>query len=203
MKIFCVGRNYVDHAKELNNPLPENPVVFTKPTTALLKDGRAFYKPDFSDHIDYEGELVIRICKNGKNIQEKFAHKYFDKIGFGIDFTARDLQQQLKDKKLPWDIAKGFDGAAVLGDMVDISELGDLTDLKFTTKLNGQVVQQGSSKDMIFSFGKIIEYLSSFFTLQNGDLIYTGTPTGVGKVNIGDKLEGYLGDSLNMTVDIK
>ena len=203
MKIFCIGRNYVDHAKELNNPLPDQPVVFTKPPTALLKDGRPFYYPDFSKDMHFEGELVIRICKNGKNIHEKFAHKYFDKIAFGIDFTARDLQQKLKDQKLPWDLAKGFDGAAVLGDMVDTAELGDLDNLKFTTKLNGQLVQQGNTSDMIFSFGKIIEFISSYFTLQNGDLIYTGTPAGVGPVAIGDKLEGYIGDRLTMQCEVK
>lgn len=203
MKILCIGRNYVDHAKELNNPLPEEPVVFGKPNSAMLINGKPFYYPDFSKDIHFEGELVLHVCRNGKNIQEKFAHKYFDKIGFGIDFTARDLQQKLKQKGLPWEIAKGFNGAAVLGDFIDVSELGDVNNLEFFTRKNGEVVQHGNTADMIFSFSKIIEYLSKFFLIQTGDLIYTGTPAGVGPVVIGDKLEGYIGDRRLMQCKIK
>lgn len=203
MKIFCIGRNYVDHAKELNNPLPTEPVVFSKPNSAMLINGKPFYYPDFSKDIHFEGELIIQICRNGKNIQEKFAHKYFNKVGFGIDFTARDIQQRLKEKGLPWEIAKGFNGAAVIGDLIDIEDLPDVNNIEFFTRKNGEVVQHGRSADMIFSFGKIIEYLSKYFLIQTGDLIFTGTPAGVGPVEIGDKLEGYIGDRRLLQCKIK
>lgn len=194
MKIFCIGRNYVDHAKELNNPTPQQPVVFTKPPTAVIRNGQDFYIPDFSKNVHYEGELIIRIGKNGKNIAEKFAHKYIDAITFGIDFTARDLQDYLKENKLPWDLAKGFDGSAAVGDWLPIDSVGDIHQINFRTVLNGETVQHGNSNLMIFPFEKMISFVSSYFTLQVGDLLYTGTPAGVGALKAGDVLEGYIGD---------
>ena len=194
MKIFCVGRNYSEHAKELNNPVSEEPVIFTKPPTALLKGDAPFYYPGFSKNVHFEGEIVLRINRNGKNIQEKFAHKYVDEVTFGIDFTARDVQNRLKEKGLPWDLAKGFDGGAVLGTFIPIQEAMRDGHIQFRTMKNGETVQQGNTADMLFSFDQIISFVSSYFTLQTGDLIYTGTPAGVGPVQIGDLLEGYIGD---------
>jgi 2-keto-4-pentenoate hydratase/2-oxohepta-3-ene-1,7-dioic acid hydratase in catechol pathway len=192
MKIFCVGRNYSEHAKELNNAVPTEPVIFMKPSTAVLKSGDTFYYPDFSKSIHYECELVLKISKNGKHIDEKFAHKYFDEITVGIDFTARDLQSKLKEKGLPWELAKAFDGSAVVGDFVTLDTLASQDEILFSLNKNNIVVQQGNSRDMIFSFSKIISFVSSYFTLQKGDLIYTGTPQGVGEVAKGDTLEGFL-----------
>jgi acylpyruvate hydrolase len=191
MKIFCIGRNYEEHAKELNNPVPASPVVFMKPSTALLLDGKPFYHPEFSRNIHYELELVLKVCKNGKSIAEKFAPSYYDKIGLGIDFTARDIQDVCKQKGHPWEIAKSFDHSAVLGDFISKTEV-DATGISFSLLKNGEVVQQGNSADMIFNFDAIISYISTYFTLQVGDLIYTGTPAGVGPVKIGDQLEGFL-----------
>lgn len=203
MKIICVGRNYIDHAKELNNPVPKEPVLFMKPSTALLINQRPFFHPDFSSNIHYELELVIQINKNGKAIDPHFAHKYYDKIGVGIDFTARDTQDQLKAKGLPWELAKAFDYSAVLGTMVPISELPDRNNIHFELKKNQQIVQIGCSKDMIFNFDSIISYASRYFKLLKGDLIYTGTPAGVGKVEIGDTLEGYLEGKQLLYVNVK
>lgn len=202
MKIFCIGRNYSEHAKELGNAVPENPVVFSKPDTALLKNGEPFYLPEFSKDVHHEIELVIRINKVGKNIQEKFAQNYFNEIGLGVDFTARDLQAQLKAKGLPWELAKGFDGSAPLGDFFSIEGL-DLNNINFGLKKNDVWVQQGNSRDMIFSFAQIISFISSYFTLKVGDLIYTGTPAGVGPVKIGDKLVGYVGDKQMLAFEVK
>ncbi len=203
MKIFCIGRNYSEHAKELGNAVPEDPVVFTKPDTALLKNGEPFYLPDFSSDVHHEVELVIKINKVGKNIQEKFARNYFSEIGMGIDFTARDVQAKLKAKGLPWDLAKGFDGAAPLGNFIDVSQRESLENISFGLQKNKVWVQQGNSKDMIFSFEKIIAFVSSYFTLKVGDLIYTGTPAGVGPVAIGDTLEAYLENELALTCEVK
>lgn len=203
MKIFCVGRNYSEHAKELNNAVPESPVIFMKPATALLKDGAPFYYPEFSKSIHYECELVVKINKNGKHIQEKFAHKYFDEITVGIDFTARDLQNNLKTKGLPWELAKGFDGSAVLGNFISLENISLEKGIHFSLKKNDIIVQQGNSNDMIFSIEKIIAFISSYFTLQKGDLIYTGTPAGVGEVAIGDSLQGFIGDTLLMECVVK
>lgn len=203
MKIFCVGRNYSEHAKELNNVVPESPVIFMKPATALLKDGAPFYYPEFSKSIHYECELVVKINKNGKHIQEKFAHKYFDEITVGIDFTARDLQNNLKTKGLPWELAKGFDGSAVLGNFISLENISLEKGIHFSLKKNDIIVQQGNSNDMIFSIEKIIAFISSYFTLQKGDLIYTGTPAGVGEVAIGDSLQGFIGDTLLMECVVK
>ncbi|MBK9734150.1 MAG: fumarylacetoacetate hydrolase family protein [Saprospiraceae bacterium] len=191
MKIFCIGRNYRDHALELNNPLPEVPLIFMKPATALLTDNKPFYHPDFSNNIHYELEVVLKISKNGKQIDQKFASAYYDQIGLGIDFTARDLQDQCKDKGHPWEIAKSFDYSAAIGKFIPVTEV-DLDSIKFQMKQNDKIVQQGDTKDLIFDFDYLISYVSKYFTLQQGDLLFTGTPAGVAKISIGDHLEGIL-----------
>jgi 2-keto-4-pentenoate hydratase/2-oxohepta-3-ene-1,7-dioic acid hydratase in catechol pathway len=202
MKIFCVGRNYSEHAKELGNAVPESPVIFSKPDTALLKNGEPFYHPDFSNDIHHEVELVIKISKMGKKIQPKFARNYFSEIGLGIDFTARDTQAKLKEKGLPWELAKAFDGSAPLGNFINI-EGKELNNINFSLKKNGAIVQQGNTSHMIFSFEDIVSFVSQYFTLKVGDLIYTGTPAGVSKVNIGDTLEGYIEQELMLTCEVK
>ncbi|RZA03342.1 MAG: FAA hydrolase family protein [Sphingobacteriaceae bacterium] len=195
MKIIAVGRNYAEHAKELNNPVPTtNPVIFMKPDTALLKDNKPFYHPDFSEDIHHELEIVLKVCKEGKHISEKFAANYFDEIALGIDFTARDIQQRHKEKGLPWELAKGFDGSAPISNFLPKADFADLYDLNFKLDVNGQNRQTGTTKDLLFSFEFIIVFVSKYITLKKGDLIYTGTPAGVAKVNIGDRLEGYLED---------
>lgn len=188
MKIICIGRNYAEHAKELKNEVPASPVFFMKPDTALLKDNAPFYYPTFSNEIHYEVELVIKISKNGKTIAPQFAHKYYEQITVGIDFTARDLQQQCKEKGLPWEKAKAFDNSAVIGQFIQISELKNKEQINFDLTLNENIVQQGISSQMIFNIDNIISYVSGFITLKTGDLIYTGTPAGVGPVKIGDRL---------------
>ncbi len=207
MKIFCVGRNYSEHAKELGNAVPSSPVIFIKPDTALLKDKASFYHPSFSNDVHYEVELVIKINKVGKNIQEKFAQNYFNEIGLGIDFTARDIQTNLKEKGLPWELAKAFDGSAPIGNFLSIDELKihnkSIHNLTFALQKNGISVQEGNSKDMLFSFEKIIAFISNYFTLKVGDLIYTGTPVGVGKVAIGDMLEGYIESTKMLECEVK
>ena len=202
MKIFCVGRNYGEHAKELGNAVPENPVIFSKPDTALLKNNEAFYLPDFSNDVHHEVELVVKICKSGKKVDEKFARNYFNEIGLGIDFTARDLQNNLKAKGLPWELAKAFDGSAPIGNFISTDKL-NLENINFSLKKNGTIVQQGNSKDMIFSFEKIVAFVSNYFTLKVGDLIYTGTPVGVSKVNVDDKLEGFIDNDLMLLCEVK
>lgn len=194
MKIICIGRNYADHAKELGNQVPSEPVIFMKPDSAILAKGNAFFIPDFSDDVHYEAELVVRIDRLGKNIEERFAHRYFSEIALGIDFTARDLQQKLKDKGLPWEKAKSFDGAAFLGKFFDKKDFADLTDLNFQLRKNGEIVQRGNTKDMLFSIDRLIAEVSKYFTIKIGDLIYTGTPAGVGPVVAGDELELFLAD---------
>ncbi|GEM62529.1 Homoprotocatechuate catabolism bifunctional isomerase/decarboxylase [compost metagenome] len=203
MKVIAIGRNYIDHAKELNNPIPKEPVVFMKPDTALLKDNKDFYYPDFSNDIHYEAEIVLRVCKEGKHISTKFAHTYFDAIGLGIDFTARDIQQKHKEKGLPWELAKSFDGSAVISTLIPKENLGDLKNLDFSLVKNTELVQQGNTKDMIFSYEDLIVYISKFITLRKGDLIYTGTPAGVGPVIIGDTLVGYIGQEQMFSCVIK
>jgi 2-keto-4-pentenoate hydratase/2-oxohepta-3-ene-1,7-dioic acid hydratase in catechol pathway len=204
MKIICIGRNYSEHAKELNNQVPENPVFFLKPDTALVIRNRPFYYPDFSKDIHYETELVLKICKVGKSIPEKFAHDYFDSIGLGFDFTARDLQQKCKEKGLPWEIAKGFDYSAPISqEFIPKENFNDLNAIHFHMELNGNRVQEGNSGDMIFSFSKVISYVSQFMTLRTGDLIFTGTPAGVGPVKIGDKLQAYLEGKAMLSCAIK
>lgn len=192
MKIICIGRNYLAHVKELDNALPTEPMFFMKPETALLPAGEPFPYPDFSKEIHYETELVLRICKSGKAINEKKASEYYDAITVGIDFTARDLQSQCKTKGHPWEIAKAFDYSAPIGEFKKISELNHPEDIAFGMKLNGEWVQQGHSRDMIFSFDKIIAHVSRFVTLNEGDIIFTGTPQGVGEVHVGDRLELFL-----------
>lgn len=203
MKIFCIGRNYLEHAKELQNEVPTTPVVFMKPPTALLKNNENFYLPDFSKEIHFELELVIKINKNGKCIDEKFASKYYDEIALGIDFTARDLQSELKSKGLPWEIAKAFDNSAAIGKFISLENFKEKNVIEFQLKKNDEIVQNGNSKNMIFTFDKIISFISTYFTLQKGDLIYTGTPAGVGQIKIGDKLSGILEGNENLDVLIR
>jgi len=203
MKIICIGRNYAAHAKELNNPLPEKPVFFFKPDSALLLKGKPFFYPDFSQDIHHEIELVLRVCRVGKHIEERFAHKYYDEIGLGIDFTARDLQTECKTKGLPWEPAKAFDGSAPLGNFLPKSQFESMEDIGFYLNVNGKTVQQGNTKDLIFSFEKIIAYVSQFVTLKMGDLIFTGTPAGVGPVLREDLLEGYIGDQKLIAFKVK
>lgn len=191
MKIICIGRNYSEHAKELGNEVPEDPVIFMKPDTAVLKKGSDFYIPEFSHDVHYELEVVLKISKGGKYIRKEAASKHYEEIGLGIDFTARDLQSKLKNKGLPWELAKGFDGSAVLSDFVS-KENYDLQNLNFSLAKNQQVVQNGNTKDLIFNFDDIISFASQYFTLRVGDLIFTGTPQGVGKVSENDFLEAYL-----------
>jgi 2-keto-4-pentenoate hydratase/2-oxohepta-3-ene-1,7-dioic acid hydratase in catechol pathway len=204
MKIICIGRNYADHAKELNNPLPKEPVFFFKPDTSILPKKQPFYIPSFTNDLHHELEIVIKINKLGKNISEKFAHTYYEEIGLGIDFTARDIQQQCKEKGLPWEKAKAFDYSAPIGEkFLNKNELQDINNLSFKLLKNGEIAQAGNSNDMIFNFDKIIAFISQFVTLKIGDLIFTGTPAGVAKVDIGDKLEGYLGDEKLLDLKIK
>ncbi|WP_296703685.1 fumarylacetoacetate hydrolase family protein [Algoriphagus sp.] len=203
MKIICIGRNYVAHIEELKNEKPTNPVVFLKPETAVLKKGAPFYYPDFSKNIHHEAELVLKINKEGKYVEKKFAHRYFDEIGFGIDFTARDLQDQCKAKGLPWEISKAFNGSAPIGNFLPVSEFQDLNNIDFHLEINGEIRQQGNTSLLLFDFGTIIEYVSKFFMLKKGDLIYTGTPAGVGPVHIGDRLEGFIGTKKLLDFEVK
>ena len=203
MKIICIGRNYAEHAKELKNDLPTVPVIFMKPKNALLLPDKPIYYPEFTTDLQYECELVVKITKNGKYIKKKFAKKYYDYLSLGIDFTARDLQREQQKKGLPWEIAKAFDGSAAVGTFLQINESIDVNNLAFELKLNDKLVQTGHTKDMIFSIDYIIEYVSMFFTLNIGDLIYTGTPSGVGPVNPGDLLEGYIAGEKILSVEVK
>lgn len=203
MKIFGIGRNYKAHAQELNNELPSQPVVFTKPETALLEKNRAFYFPDFTKEIHHEIEIVVKICKVGKNIDAKFAHTYYDQIALGIDFTARDLQNDLKAKGLPWDIAKGFNHSAPISKYVNLNEFNDIQDINFSLQKNGETVQVGNTQDMIFSVNELIAHLSKFFVFKTGDLIFTGTPAGVGPIAIGDKLTGFIEDKKLLEFEIR
>lgn len=194
MKILAVGMNYAEHNKELDGTLykPEEPVIFTKADSALLKDGKPFFIPDFTTQCDYETELVVRICRLGKNISTRFAHRYYDAVTVGIDFTARDLQRKLRAEGKPWELCKGFDNSAVIGDFILKEDLPDIQQIPFHLDIDGHTVQSGYSGDMIFAIDEIIAYISRFFTLKIGDLIFTGTPPGVGPVQIGQHLEGYI-----------
>jgi acylpyruvate hydrolase len=203
MKIIAIGRNYAEHIEELKNERPSAPVVFLKPDTALLKNNSPFYHPDFSENIHHEVELVLKISKEGKHIQKKFAERYFGEIGIGIDFTARDLQDKCKAKGLPWEIAKAFNGSAPIGEFLPVSQFENLNDINFHLLINGQEKQKGNTSMMLFDFATIIEYVSRFFTLKKGDLIYTGTPAGVGKVNIGDRLEAFIEDQKLLDFEVK
>ena len=196
MKIFAVGWNYLNHNKEMNRALlPKEPVLFMKPDTALLKDGKPFFLPPFSERIEYETELVVRISRLGKNIAPRFAHRYYDAVTVGIDFTARGLQARLRAEGSPWEISKGFDGSAVVGDFIPVDEVaGNLQDLHFSLRIDGKEVQRGHTADMIFPVDEMIAYISRFYTLRMGDLLFTGTPEGVGPVAIGNRLQGYLGE---------
>ena len=203
MKIICIGRNYSEHAKELGNETPKEPVFFLKPDTAISPKGHPFFIPDFSNNVQHEVELVVRINRLGKYIEEKFAHKYYEQIGLGIDFTARDIQQEVKEKGLPWEKAKGFDGSAVISrKYLDKKEL-ELADLNFSLKKNGEIVQSGNTQQMLFKIDQIIAYISQFYTLKIGDLIYTGTPAGVGQVNPGDVLEGFIEEQKMFEVKVR
>ena len=196
MKILCIGRNYEEHAKELKNPLPPEPVVFSKPDSALLKNNQPFFIPDFANDFHHEVEILVKINRLGKNISPEFANRYYNEIGLGIDFTARDLQDELRGKGLPWEKCKAFDGSAVISDFVDKNKFNNLNNLQFRLEINGDVRQNGNTKDMIFDIDQIISHLSKYFTLKIGDIIYTGTPAGVGSVHIGDRLTGYIEDEM-------
>ncbi|WP_090559244.1 fumarylacetoacetate hydrolase family protein [Pedobacter hartonius] len=203
MKVIAIGRNYAAHAKELNNPLPTSPVIFMKPDTAVLKDNKPFYLPDFSSDIHYELEVVLKICKEGKHIAEKFASGYFDEVGLGIDFTARDIQNIHKEKGLPWELAKAFDNSAAISHFIPKDKIEDLNNLQFELKINGETRQNGNTSNILFSFEKIISFVSQYITLKKGDLIFTGTPEGVGQVQQGDKLEAWIGEEQFLNFDIK
>ena len=203
MKIICIGRNYVNHAKELGNAIPSEPVFFLKPDTAISPKGHPFFIPDFTNNVHYEVELVIKINRLGKHIEEQFAHKYYSEIGLGIDFTARDIQEEVKAKGLPWERAKGFDGSAVISRTFINKEELDINNIGFSLSKNGDSVQEGNSKDMLFNFGTIIAYISQFYTLKIGDLIYTGTPAGVGQVANGDVLEGFISTQKMFVVKVR
>lgn len=192
MKIICIGENYPEHNKELNTTNPEEPVVFIKPDTAVLKNNKPFYIPDFTNELHYETELIVKINRLGKNIATKFASRYYNEIGLGVDFTARDLQRKLRAEGKPWEICKAFDNAAVIGNFLPITYFKNLQDISFHLNINEKTVQRGNSKDMIFSIDELIAYVSRFFTLKIGDILFTGTPAGVGKVSVGDHLEGYI-----------
>lgn len=203
MKIICVGRNYSEHAKELNNPIPKEPILFLKPDTALIQSNQPFFYPDFSKDIHYEAEIVVKINRLGKNIAPKFANKYYDQVSLGIDFTARDIQQKLKEKNLPWERAKAFDSSAPVGKFIHKTHLNDLSNLGFSLKIDGETRQEGNTKNMLFSIDNLIAEISKFFTLKIGDLIFTGTPSGIGPVFIGNHLEGYIENEKVLNLKIR
>lgn len=205
MKIFGIGMNYVEHNKELDGSLykPEAPVIFTKADSALLSGGKPFFIPSYTQQCDYETELVVRISHLGRSIPQRFAHRYYQEVTVGIDFTARDIQRSLRQKGLPWDLCKGFDGSAVVGDFIPLDQLGGVQNLHFHLDINGKTVQQGFTGDMLYKVDELVSYISQFFTLKTGDLIYTGTPVGVGPVHIDDHLVGYLEDRKVMEFNVK
>lgn len=203
MKIICIGRNYTEHIAELNNATPDEPVVFLKPDSALMKTGNTFIIPEFSSDIHHEIELVVKICKNGKHIQHKFAHRYFDQVTVGIDFTARDIQQKMKEKGLPWEKAKAFDNSAVIGNFVPVSSIENLADMSFSLNVNDEVRQKGNSQEMIHTLADIIVHVSTYFTLKQGDIIFTGTPKGVAAVRSSDVLTGFLNNQELLRFDVK
>ncbi len=204
MKIICVARNYADHAREMQAEKPEEPVFFLKPETALLRNNEPFYYPEFSNEIHYEVEIVVRISKMGKHIDRRFAHRYYEEIGIGIDFTARDVQREMKKKGLPWTKAKAFDFSAPVGNkFLPKSRFSDVQNINFRLEKNGETVQQGNTRDMLFTIDELISYISKFITLKTGDLIFTGTPAGVGPVKIGDRLSAYIEDELLLDFEIK
>lgn len=203
MKLICIGRNYAQHIEELQNEKPKEPVVFQKPDTAILLKKQPFFIPDFSNDVHYEVEVLIKINRVGKYIDKKFAHKYYNEIGLGIDFTARDLQKQLKEKGLPWEKAKAFDGSAVVGKWIAKTEIQDLNNFNFSLEKNGNIVQQGNTSHMLWKIDEIIEYISKYFTLKIGDIIFTGTPAGVGRVVANDKLKGFIENREMFSITVK
>lgn len=203
MKIICIGRNYGEHIKELNNSVPDEPIIFFKPDTSILKNNAPFYYPSFTKEIDYEVELLVRISREGKNIEEQFSHKYYEEVGVGIDFTARDLQKKAQEKGLPWSLAKGFNGSAPISDFVSKLKFTDINNIGFSLKLNGTLKQEGNSSMMIHKIDKIVSYISKFITLKNGDIIFTGTPSGVGAVKIGDRLELFIENEKMLECEVK
>ena len=203
MKLICIGRNYTEHIEELNNEKPEEPVVFLKPDTAILLKKQPFFIPDFSDDVHYEVEVLVKINRVGKHIDRKFAHKYYEEIGLGIDFTARDLQAKLKSKGLPWEKAKSFDGAAVVGDWMPVGDIENIDDINFSLKKNDFIVQNGNTSHMLWKIDELIEYVSKYFTLKIGDIIFTGTPSGVGKVITNDKLKGFIENKELFSITVK
>lgn len=203
MKILAIGRNYTEHIEELHNERPDEPVIFTKPETALIQKNAPFYYPDFSNNIHFEVEIILRICAHGKYIDEKFAHKYYDALGIGIDFTARDLQDKAKAKGLPWALAKGFNGSAPISKFIDKNQFKDLKNINFSLNVDGEQKQHGNTSLMLYSFEEIIAYISKFIMLKKGDIIFTGTPKGVGPVAIGNKLEAFIEDEKLLEVEIK
>ncbi|AZQ62014.1 FAA hydrolase family protein [Flammeovirga pectinis] len=203
MKIICIGRNYVDHIAELNNERPTEPVIFTKPETAVLKNNDPFYYPEFSKDIHHEVELVVKICKGGKYIQEKFAHRYYEEVGLGIDFTARDVQSRLKAKGLPWELAKAFNDSAPISKFQPISNFKDIQDINFSVSLNGEEKQNGNSSMMLWNVNEIIAFVSKYITLKKGDFIFTGTPKGVSPVKIGDRIEGFIEGEKLLDFEVK
>ncbi|AJR03423.1 fumarylacetoacetate hydrolase family protein [Siansivirga zeaxanthinifaciens] len=203
MKIICIGRNYTEHIKELENEKPTDPVVFLKPDTSILLKKQPFFIPDFSNDVHYEVEILVKINRIGKHIDRKFAHKYYDEIGLGIDFTARDLQARLKEKGLPWEKAKAFDGSAVIGNWLPVSNFSDVNAIEFSLKKNENIVQLGNTSHMLWKIDELIEYISKYFTLKIGDIIFTGTPSGVGKVEANDKLKGFIGTQEMFSITVK
>ena len=203
MRIFCIGRNYAEHIEELKNERPSEPVIFTKPDTALVRPGEAFYHPDFSEDIHHEVEIVLKISKMGKNLEARFAPKYYQELAVGIDFTARDVQSRLKAKGLPWDLAKGFDGSGPVSGFVPKTEFPDLQNITFGLRVNGEERQRGNTRMMLWNFDEQIAFLSRYFTLRPGDLLFTGTPAGVGPVRVGDKLQAFLEDKTTLELEVK
>lgn len=203
MKIICIGRNYTDHIKELLNEKPVDPVVFIKPDTAILHTEQDFFIPEFTQNVHHEVEVLVKISKVGKHIDEKFAHKYYEEIGLGIDFTARDIQDKLREKGLPWEKAKAFDNSALIGNFLSRSEFSDLNNINFNLTINGEVAQEGNTNQMLWKIDELIAYISTYFTLKQGDVIFTGTPAGVGKVNAGDYLEGFIENKKLFAINIK
>lgn len=194
MKIIAIGRNYIDHAKELNNSVPKEPIFFLMPDSALQRNNQPFFYPDFSKNIHYELEIVVKINRLGKNVTSKFAHRYYDEIGLGIDFTARDLQQKCKEKGLPWEVSKSFDGAAPISNFISLDKFDDINNINFRLELNGELVQKANTSEMIFKVDELIEHVTKYMTIKIGDLLFTGTPSGVGPVKIGDRLTAFIED---------
>lgn len=203
MKIFCVGRNYSEHAKEMGSEVPDDPVIFMKPKSALLQPHTPFYYPEFTNELHYECELVLRVSKNGKYIQEKFANKYYDAVTAGIDFTARDVQKELKEKGLPWEKAKAWDNSAAIGKWIPLANIKDKKDINFGLYKNKEIVQKGNSKEMIFDFDFLVAHISNYFSINIGDLIFTGTPKGVGEIVVGDEIEAFIENETLLTLDVK